>query len=125
MRSIVLAAAMVALLATLAWAGDAVVVVQDTRTPEAARGSRGASRQTPVRHVALLQNISSQSVRGLRVTVELYDYFGKLLWARSAAPTPSSLKPGETATLSLTTPNLDAHRHTRYRITYRGDGSAR
>src|SRR6266478_6266021 len=97
MRSIVLAAAMVAVLATFVWAGDAVVVVQDSRTLELGKGSRGAFRQTSVRHVALLENISSQSVRGLRVTVELYDYFGKLLWARSAAPTPSSLKPGETA----------------------------
>ena len=125
MRSILLAAALVARFATVAWAGDAVVVLEEARTPEATRGSRGAPRQAPIRHVAVLQNISSQSVRGLRVTVELCDYFGKLLWARTAVPTPSSLKPGETATLSLMTPSLDAHRKTRYRVNYRVGPSTR
>ena len=125
MRSILFAALLVVGLATLAWAGDAVVVLEEARTPEAARGSRAAPRQASIRHVAVLQNISSQSVRGLRVTVELCDYFGKLLWARTAVPAPSSLKPGETATLSLVTPHLEAHRRTRYRVDYRAAESTR
>ena len=64
----------------------------------------------------LLKNVSAQPVRGLRVTVEFYDFFGKLLWIRTAVPVPASLGPGETATLSLPTPPLEAARQTRYRF---------
>ncbi len=125
MRPVLLAVALVTGLPGPASAGDAVVVLQETRSTERVKGSRDLPKQMPVRHVALLQNISPQSVRGLRVTVELYDYFGKLLWARTAVPRPSSLKPGETATLSLPTPSLEAHRKTRYRFEYRADPSPR
>ena len=125
MRSVLLAVLLAAMLAAHAWAGDAVAVLQETRTPETARRPRDHRKPTSVRHVALLQNISSQGLRGLRVTVELYDYFGKLLWARTAVARPSSLKPGETATLSLQTPNLESHRKTRYRFDYREDASLR
>ncbi len=57
------------------------------------------------------------------MSVELYDYFGKLLWARTVTPTPSALRPGETAVLSLATPRLDAYRKTRYRFEYRTDAA--
>jgi len=56
--------------------------------------------------------------------VELCDYFGKLLWARTVVPTPASLKPADTATLSLLTPDLEAHRRTRYRFDYHPDGKS-
>ncbi len=116
MKPLLLAIALVVTLAAPVIAGDAVVVLEEKRTREPGK------KQTAIRHVALLKNTSSQSVRGLRVTVELYDYFGKLLWARTVIPAPSSLKPGDTATLSLMTPNLEAHRKTRYRFDYRTDG---
>ena len=69
--------------------------------------------------MAVLQNTAPYPVYGLRVTVELADYFGAVLWARTAVPSPSSLRPGDTATLALDTPQLDRHRRTRYRFDYR------
>ena len=93
-------------------AGDAIVVVQETRTPVVSKQRRTAQ------HVVLLKNVSAAPVRGLRVTVEFYDFFGKLLWVRTAVPVPSTLGPGDTATLSLSTPSLDAARQTRYRFAY-------
>jgi hypothetical protein len=95
-------------------AGDAVVVVQETRTPVVSKQRRTAQ------HVVVLKNVSAAPVRGLRVTVEFYDFFGKLLWVRTAVPVPSSLGPGDTATLSLSTPSLDGARQTRYRFAYGG-----
>lgn len=111
--------ALVAMLAAPVMAGDAVVVLEENRTREP------GTKQMRIRHVALLKNTSSQGVRALRVTVELYDYFGKLLWARTVIPAPSSLRPGDTATLSLMTPYLEAHRKTRYRFEYSAAGKAR
>jgi hypothetical protein len=102
-------------------AGDAVVVLSETRTPEAPGPARGSRKPPPVRHVAILKNAGNERITGLRVTVELHDYFGKLLWARTLAPAPSSLAPGETATLSLATPGLEAYRKTHYRFEYRID----
>ena len=93
-------------------AGDAIVVVQETRTPVVSKQRR------TVQHMVLLKNVSAAPVRGLRVTVEFYDFFGKLLWVRTAVPVPSALGPGDTATLSLSTPSLDAARQTRYRFAY-------
>ena len=95
-------------------AGDPVVVVQETRTPIVSKKHRS------VRHVVLLKNVSPYRVRGLRVTVEFYDFFGKLLLARTGTPVPASLRPGDTATLSLSTPTLEAARQTRYRVQYGG-----
>jgi hypothetical protein len=100
-------------------AGDAVVVVQETRTPVVSKQRRTAQ------HVAVLKNVSAGPVRGLRVTIEFYDFFGKLLWARTAVPVPSALGPGDTATLSLSTPSLDAARQTRYRFAYGAGASPR
>ena len=100
------------LVATPGWGQDAVVVLQETRVPE-------PGKTKAVRHMAVLKNASVRPVRGLRVTVELYDYFGKLLWARTAVPVPASLAPGATATLSVSTPDLPAYRTTRYRFQYR------
>ena len=109
-----------ALVAALTWpalAGDAVVLVEEKRTRESGK------KQLSIRHVAVITNTSWESVRALRVTVELRDYFDKILWARTVIPTPSALEPGDTATLSLMTPSLDAHRKTRYRFDYsRGTG---
>src|SRR5712692_8604822 len=112
------------LLAALLWiaftlvssaeAGEPVVVVQETRTPIVSK------RHTNVQHVVLLKNVSQHHVRGLRVTVEFYDFFGKLLLVRSGTPVPSSLAPGDTATLSLPTPVLESARKTRYRFQYGG-----
>src|SRR5262249_26231152 len=51
-------------------------------------------------------------------TVEFYDFFGKVLWARAAVPTPASLGPGETATLSLSTPRLESMSRAHYRFEY-------
>ena len=93
-------------------AGNPVVVVQETRTPA------GTKQHPSVQHVVLLKNVSPSPVRGIRVTVELHDFFGKLLWARSAVPTPASLGPGETATLSLSTPRLESMSRTRYRFEF-------
>ena len=47
-------------------------------------------------------------------------YFDKLLLVRRGAPVPSSLRPGDTATLSLPVPALEAARKTRYRFEYAG-----
>ena len=108
-------AALWLLSATLAAPGEAseaVVVVQETRTPVVSKQRRTAQ------HVVVLKNVSATPVRGLRVTVEFYDFFGKLLWVRTAVPVPSALGPGDTATLSLSTPSLDAARQTRYRFAY-------
>jgi hypothetical protein len=98
-------------LVTPATAQDAVSVVQEHRT-------RDAVRKT-VQHLAVLRNTSTRPVQNLRVTVELYDYFGKLLWARTVSPSPASLKAGDTATLSVSTPDLPDHRQTKYRFQYR------
>lgn len=100
--------------ASPAEAGEPVVVVQETRTPIVSRKHR------TVQHVVLLKNVSPYSVHGLRVTVEFYDFFGKLLLVRSGTPVPTSLGPGDTATLSLSTPTLEAARQTRYRFQYGG-----
>jgi hypothetical protein len=101
-------------LASPAEAGDPVVVVQETRTPVVSKKHR------TVQHVVLLKNVSPYPVRGLRVTVEFYDFFGKLLLVRSGTPVPASLGPGDTATLSVSTPTLEAARKTRYRVQYGG-----
>jgi hypothetical protein len=119
MRPLLVAIALTVSLAAQAEAGDAVVLLEETRTREPGK------KQPAVRHVALVKNTSSEGVRGLRVTVELYDFFGKLLWARTTIPAPSSLKPGDTATVSLLTPQLDAYRKTRYRFDYHSDTSKR
>jgi len=103
-----------AAIASPAEAGDPVVVVQETRTPIVSKKHR------TVQHVVLLKNVSPHHVRGLRVTVEFYDFFGKVLLVRSGTPVPSSLGPGETATLSLPTPTLESARRTRYRFQYGG-----
>ena len=104
--------------------GDPVVVVQETRTPVAAQKKPGAHHAASVQHVALLKNSGARPVRVVRVTVEFYDFFGKILWARSAMPVPSRIEPGATATLSLSTPALEAARRTRYRMEYGGDHAA-
>jgi hypothetical protein len=101
-------------LAPAAEAGDSVVVVQETRTPIVSK------KHTSVQHVVLLKNVSTHPVRGLRVTVEFYDFFGKLLLVRSGTPVPSSLGPGDTATVSFPTPTLESARRTRYRFQYGG-----
>jgi hypothetical protein len=108
-----------AALVTPGEAGDAVVVVQETRTPVVSKQRRTAQ------HVVVVKNVSAAPVRGLRVTVEFYDFFGKLLWARTAVPVPAALGPGDTATLSLSTPSLDAARQTRYRFAYGAGASPR
>jgi hypothetical protein len=93
-------------------AGDeAIVTVQESRT-------RSPGKKT-VQHVAIVKNRSERPVHGLRVMVELHDYFGAILWARSVVPVPASLRPGETATLTLVTPELAAYRRTIYRFEYR------
>jgi len=43
----------------------------------------------------------------------------------SAVPVPTRIEPGGTATLSLSTPALEAARRTRYRMEYGGDHAAR
>jgi hypothetical protein len=116
MRLVMLAALLLAatILAVRVEAADPVVVVQETRTP-------GGTKQRPsVQHVVLLKNVSAASVHRLRVTVEFYDFFGKILWARTAVPMPASLGPGDTATLSLSTPRLESMSRTRYRFEYAG-----
>ncbi len=108
----------------LATDGD-VVVVQETRTPAATQKRRDAQHVPSVQHVALLRNSGPRPVRVVRVTVEFYDFFGKILWAKSAVPVPTRIEPGGTATLSLSTPALEAARRTRYRMEYGGDHAAR
>jgi len=105
-------------LAAGAEATDPVVVVQETRTA-------GGTKQRPiVQHVVLLKNVSPTPVHRLRVTVEFYDFFGRILWARTASPMPASLGPGETATLSLNTPRLESMSRTRYRFEYGAGGAS-
>lgn len=99
-------------LASPAAAGEPVVVLQETRAPVVSK------KHKSVQHTVLLKNVSAHPVRVLRVTVEFYDFFGKLLLARSGTPVPSSLAPGDTATLSLPTPALESARTTRYRFQY-------
>ncbi len=101
--------------------GDPVTVVQETRTPAAAKKKPGAHHAPSIQHVALLKNSGSRTVRVVRVTVEFYDFFGKILWAKTAVPVPSRIEPGATATLSLSTPTLEAARRTRYRMEYGGE----
>ena len=95
-------------------AAEEIVVLQETRTPEKDKRSKKT-----VLHLAVLKNTGNRALRNLRVTIELYDHFGALLWARTASPSPTSLRPGDTATLSLTTPHLPEHRRTAYRFDYR------
>ncbi len=114
MKAMFVTLCLAAALASPAGAGDPVVVLQETRTPVVSK------RHTNVQHVVLLKNVSQHHVRGLRVTVEFYDFFGKLLLVRSGTPVPSSLAPGDTATLSLPTPVLESARKTRYRFQYGG-----
>src|SRR6266508_248406 len=114
MKPIVAALCVAAALAAPAEASDPVVVVQETRTPVVSKKHRG------VQHVVLLKNVSPYPVSGLRVTVEFYDFFDKLLLVRAGTPVPSSLRPGDTATLSFPIPALDAARKTRYRFQYGG-----
>ena len=96
-------------------AAEEIVVLQETRTP----GQDKRSTKKTVLHLAVLKNTGNRALRHLRVTIELYDHFGALLWARTASPSPTSLRPGDTATLSLTTPHLPEHRRTAYRFDYR------
>ena len=103
-----------AALAAPAEASDPVAVVQETRAPVVAKKHRG------IQHVVLLKNVSPYPVRGLRVTVEFYDFFDKLLLVRTGTPVPSTLRPGDTATLTIPTPALEAARKTRYRFQYAG-----
>ncbi|SRR6266496_180841 len=114
MKALFLVLCLGAALASPARAGEPVVVLQETRTPVVSKQHRS------FQHVVLLKNVSAYPVRGLRVTVEFYDFFGKLLLVRSGTPVPSSLGPGDTATLSLPTPALEAARRTRYRFQYGG-----
>ncbi len=109
----------------LATDGDPVVVVQEMRTPAAVQKRPNAHHAPSVQHVALLRNSGLRPVRVVRVTVEFYDFFGKILWAKSAVPVPTRIEPGGTATLSLSTPALEAARRTRYRMEYGGDHAAR
>ena len=114
MKAMVVALWLGAALASPAGAGDPVVVLQETRTPV------GSKKHAGIQHVVLLKNVSPYSVNGLRVTVEFYDFFDKLLLVRRGTPVPSSLRPGDTATLSLPVPALEAARKTRYRFEYGG-----
>jgi hypothetical protein len=114
MRHTLVALVLVLALAGEAVAGDAVVVLQERRT-------RVHGKKPVVAHVALVKNTSSQRIQGLRVTVELHDSFGKLLWARTVTPGPSSLKPGDTASLSVSTPDPADYKKTVYRFEYRAD----
>jgi hypothetical protein len=101
--------------------GDPVMVVQETRTPATAKKKPGARHAPSIQHVALLKNSGPRPVRVVRVTVEFYDFFGKILLAKTAVPVPSRIEPGATATLSLSTPTLEAARRTRYRMEYGGE----
>ena len=116
MRRLTGAVVVAALLAGPWWdagagAEERITVVQENRTREPGKKA--------VRHVAVLRHAGSRPVERLRVTVELYDYFGALLWAGTTTPVPAHLRPGDTATLSITTPDLPAHRRTGYRFEYR------
>src|SRR5438445_11774458 len=88
----------------LATDGDPVVVVQETRTPAAVQKRPNAHHAPSVQHVALLRNSGLRPVRVLRVTVEFYDFFGKILWATSAVPAPTRIQPAGTATVAPGTP---------------------
>src|SRR5712692_2080413 len=76
--------------------GDPVTVVQETRTPATAKKKPGARHAPSIQHVALLKNSGPRPVR-------------------------SRIEPGATATLSLSTPTLEAARRTRYRMEYGGE----
>jgi hypothetical protein len=115
MRAIIAALVLVVATAVAALAGDAVIVLQETRT------RLPGKKQGQVEHVALLRNAALYAIHALRVTVELHDPFGKLLWVRTVRPGPSSLRPGERASLSVSTPYLEAYKKTVYRFDYKSD----
>jgi hypothetical protein len=92
-------------------AAEVIALVEERQVPQA----DGKTVQYFVR----LRNTGAVPVRGLRVTVELQDYFGKLLWARTASTMPGAIEPGETAMLSVTAPHLRDYNRTRYRFHYR------
>lgn len=119
MRSIVAAGVLLVLAVTAARAGDAVILLEETRT------RLPGKKQGQVEHLARFKNASSQPIHALRVTVELHDPFGKLLWVRTARAGPSTLGPGDTASLSLATPYLEAYKKTVYRFDYRVAGRSR
>jgi hypothetical protein len=90
-------------------AADAAIALVEERQVPRANGKA-------VQHLAVLRNTGSVPVRGLRVTVELQDYFGKLLWAKTVGPMPSTIQPGETALVSVTAPRLSDQSRIRYRF---------
>ena len=111
-------------LATLAAAGLAAAALGapawgHAATPLAVTEERQVPQGKHVVHFAVVRNTTPGRVRGLRVTVELRDYFDALLWAKTVSPNPATLRPGETATLSVTAPPLREHRRTRYLFDYR------
>jgi hypothetical protein len=115
MRPTLLALVLGMALAAEAFAGDAVTVLQERRT-------RVPGKKPAVEHVALMKNTSAHSIRGLRVTVELHDSFGKLLWTRTVTPGPSSLKPGDTGLAVGVHARSADYKKTVYRFDYRPDG---
>jgi hypothetical protein len=117
MRALLVALAL-AMLVDQSAANDVLTVLQERRT-------RLPGKKPLVEHVALVKNVSPQRIRALRVTVELHDTFGKLLWRRTVTPGPSALKPGETASLSVSAPELADYKKTVYRFEYRADDKAR
>jgi hypothetical protein len=85
--------------ASAGFAGEPLLVVHETRAQPSGGARRGVER------IATIRNTSPRAVRAVRVTVEAHDRSGKILW-KTVKRGPSSLRPGESAALSVTTPDL-------------------
>src|SRR5438105_13409743 len=81
----------------LATDGDPVVVVQETRTPAAVQKRPNAHHAPCVQHVALLRNSGLLPVGVVRVSVEFYDFFGKIFWWYSAVQGSPRIEPSRIA----------------------------
>lgn len=110
----VLVLALVVAFAAPVVAGEPLLVVQERRTRPASRAAR------KVEHVATVKNTSPHAVRAVRVTVEARDRSGKVLW-KTVKRGPSALAPGESASISVTAPDLGPDATIVYRFDARGD----
>ncbi len=71
---------------------------------------------------ALVENISSRRVEGVKVSVEFYTFSDELVSLEHTALHPPTLGPGQKGTLRVVTPYSDLVRKIRYRFTWRQHG---
>jgi len=91
-----------------------LVVVEEHKGP--AQPGRKKGRSEGVQLMAVVRNVSGLPARNVRATLELVDYFGKVLWVKTVGVTPSTIAPGATAVVTTAAPDLPDHHRTRYRF---------